>query len=97
MVKLLPFLLVLVMLSCSQVLMVTEVKVAEYCEDMLFVSWTTSVDSKGLIELCDDIQCYCTTREPEWGKLHSIVIPDVKKIKIITESRDGQVVHYRIK
>jgi len=83
---------VLLLTACQAPLQITDVKVNDSCE-MLFISWTTNYEAKCKVTFCDETQCFATDEEPEWGTLHSSIIPkDVHNIQVLAAGRDGQTV-----
>jgi hypothetical protein len=68
-------------------LMITEVKVSDYC-----LSWTTSKSAVCKVAVCKDSKCMTSDIEPEPGKLHCFDIqPDMKKF-VITAYTDSETV-----
>jgi hypothetical protein len=68
---------------------VDESKVADWCEcDVL--AWTTNVETKGTATFCHEGLCIVSEQEPEYGKLHILILPKgIESLTIELEDRDG--------
>jgi hypothetical protein len=80
-------LLVLILTSCALPVAITDYKEIQ-CDDTLFMAWTTNVDTHCTIEYCWEGKCYWTGNS-EWGKLHTIIMPDYYTLTIHATDKNG--------
>jgi hypothetical protein len=88
-------LLALTLTACVQPISITDYKEIQ-CDDALFMAWTTSVDTSCFIEYCYNGKCYWTG-DSEWGKLHTIIMPDYYNLTIHATDKNGATASLEVK
>ena len=68
---------------------VTDSKVADWCEcDVL--AFTTNVETKGIATFCHEGLCIVSEQEPEFSKLHILILPKgIESLTIELMDREG--------
>ena len=90
-----PLLIATVFLACAAPPVITDYKEIE-CDDCVFMAWTTDQETMCSIQYCYDGKCYWTG-DSEWGKLHSIIMPDYYSLTIRAIDREGNETTKRVR